>query len=140
MVDVSEKPLLIREACASALVTSKADVLDALLAGTLAKGDALAVARIAAIQVAKRTAEWIPLCHPLPLSWVGVEIARSAQDQLTIRVTARTRAQTGVEMEALAGAAAAALTIYDMAKSADKSIVIGPIKLEFKSKAPLQDS
>lgn len=137
MVDVSGKAVSVREACAVAIVTVREDVLDAALSGTLPKGDALAVARVAAIQAAKRTAEWIPLCHPLPLTWVHAEISRTAQKELTIRVIVKTTAPTGVEMEALTGAAAAALTVYDMTKAADKSIVIGPIQLEYKTKTPV---
>ena len=133
MVDVAAKPITPREAWASATVTMKRSVLDLLMRGELPKGEALATARIAAIQAAKRTSEWIPLCHPLGLDWVGVEFDRVAPGRLRVVCTARTTARTGVEMEALTGAAAAALTIYDMAKGADKSIVIGPIQLEGKS-------
>jgi cyclic pyranopterin phosphate synthase len=114
----------------------------------LPKGDALATARIAGIQAAKRTSEWIPLCHPLPLEWVRIEFERidpsplegtkrlpseSIRGAIRVLCTAKTSAKTGVEMEALTGAAAAALTLYDMAKSADKAITIGPIQLEQKT-------
>jgi len=133
MVDVSGKPVSVREAVASARVTLRRGVADELLAGRLPKGDALAVARIAGIQAAKRTSEWIPLCHPLPLEWVDVAIERAAPEELLIRCTARTSGRTGVEMEALVGVSAASLSIYDMVKSADKSITIGPIRLERKS-------
>ncbi len=134
MVDVSDKPISNREASASAVVRMEACVLDSLMKGSLPKGDALATARLAGILGAKRTSEWIPLCHPLPLDWVGIEFSRlGAEEELSIVCTVRTAARTGVEMEALTGVAAAALTIYDMAKSADKSIVIGPIRLERKS-------
>ncbi len=132
MVDVSAKSITQRQACASAEVAMKPGVLEALVGGELPKGDALAAARLAGIMAAKRTGEWIPLCHPLPLDWVHVEIDRVAPDRLQIRCTARTTARTGVEMEALTGASAAALTLYDMAKAADKGIVIGPIQLEAK--------
>ena len=133
MVDVSDKPVSEREASASATVRIKPSVLDSLLSGSLPKGDAVATARVAGILAAKRTSEWIPLCHPLPLEWVRIEFSTSAEDELLIVCTVKTSARTGVEMEALTGAAAAALTIYDMAKAADKSIVIGPIQLERKS-------
>ncbi len=133
MVDVSSKPVTAREAVASAAMRMKPDVLRALLAGSLPKGDALATSRVAGIQAAKRTSEWIPLCHPLPLDWVQIEFERVSDTDLRVVCTARTRARTGVEMEALTGAAAAALTLYDMAKSADKNIVIGPIQLERKT-------
>lgn len=133
MVDVSSKKITQREAMASAVVRTRSDVLDAMLAGSLPKGDALATARIAGILAAKRTSEWIPLCHPLPLDWVQIEFKRSGSQELMIECTARTASRTGVEMEALTGASAAALTIYDMAKGVDKSMVIGPIRLERKS-------
>jgi cyclic pyranopterin phosphate synthase len=122
-----------REACASAIVEMKSTVLDALMAGSLPKGDALATARVAGILAAKRTGEWIPLCHPLSLDWVGIEFVRVDGRRLRIECRAKTAARTGVEMEALTGAAAAALTLYDMAKAADKSIVIGPLQLERKT-------
>jgi cyclic pyranopterin phosphate synthase len=133
MVDVSGKGVTLREASASAAVHMTPGVLDALMEGTLPKGDALATARIAGIQAAKRTAEWIPLCHVLPLHWVQIDFERSGRDELRIACTARTTARTGVEMEALVGASAAALTVYDMAKALDKSMVIGPIQLERKT-------
>ncbi len=133
MVDVSAKDVSVREAMASAGVTARPDVLDALLAGTLPKGEAIATARLAGIMAAKRTCDLIPLCHPLPIDFVGVDVARTAPDRLTVRCTARTTARTGVEMEAMMGASIAALTLYDMAKAADKSIVLGPVQLEEKS-------
>jgi len=133
MVDVTAKGVTSREASASGVVCMRADVLDKLLNGMLPKGDAIAAARIAGILAAKRTGEWIPLCHPLPLEWVHLEFSRRAPNELSICCTAKTSAKTGVEMEALTAVAAAALTVYDMAKSADRSIVIGPIQLERKS-------
>lgn len=133
MVDVSAKASTVREATASAIVNMKAEVLTLLLAGGLPKGEALSVARVAGITAAKRTAGLIPLCHSLPLEWVEVEFRATGKSKLAISCTAKTTAKTGVEMEALTGAAVAALTIYDMAKSADKSITIGPIQLEHKS-------
>ena len=133
MVDVSEKSVTRREAVATAALHIRPDILDALFAGELGKGDALGTARIAGIQAAKRTPEWIPLCHVLPLDFVGVEFVRESGDVLVVTCRARATARTGVEMEALTGAAAAALTIYDMTKAADKSIEIGPIRLEQKS-------
>ena len=133
MVDVSQKEVTHREATASAVVRMQPKVLDALVSGTLPKGDALATARVAGILAAKRTDEWIPLCHPLPLDWVRIDFSRIAPDELSMVCTAKTAARTGVEMEALVGVAAAALTLYDMAKAADKAIVIGPIQLERKT-------
>ena len=133
MVDISEKPIALREAVASAVVRMNAKILGAIFDGSLPKGDAMATARIAGIQAAKRTDEWIPLCHPLPLEWVRIDFERSDPDEILITCTARTSAKTGVEMEALCGVSAAALTLYDMAKAADKSITIGPIQLERKN-------
>ena len=133
MVDVSGKGITTREAVASAKVRMREAVLDALLAGSLPKGDALATARVAGIMAAKRTSEWIPLCHHLSLDCVRVEFVREGPGELSIVCTAKTQARTGVEMEALTGVSAAALTIYDMGKAADRSMVIGPIRLERKS-------
>ena len=133
MVDVSEKAVTAREATASAVVRLSTAVLDLLMSGSLPKGDALATARIAGIQAAKRTGVWIPLCHPLALDWVQIEFARTGSDELRMTCTVKTAARTGVEMEAMVGAAAAALTIYDMTKAADKGIVIGPLQLERKT-------
>jgi len=133
MVDVSAKRVTLREASASAQVKMKPAVVGALMDGTLPKGDALATARVAGIAAAKRTAEWIPLCHSLPLEWVSIEFSRTGRNQIEILCRAKTEARTGVEMEALVGAAAAALTLYDMAKAADRRIAIGPIQLEEKA-------
>ncbi len=132
MVDVAGKAATARSATATSVVRIRSDVLDALIAADLPKGDALAAARIAGVMAAKRTADWIPLCHPLPLDWVNISFARVACDELLIAATVKTTAPTGVEMEALTAASAAALTLYDMAKSADKGIVIGPTQLEIK--------
>ena len=133
MVDVSPKEVTDREASASAVVRMRPAILDALLSGALPKGDALGTARVAGIQAAKRTSDWVPLCHPLSLDWVQIEFRRTGPDQLSIVCTVKTSARTGVEMEALTGATGAALTLYDMAKAADKAIVIGPIQLEHKT-------
>ena len=133
MVDVSSKEVTQREASASAIVTMKEEVLDALMEGSLPKGDALATARVGGIMAAKRTSEWIPLCHTLPLDWVAIEFQRVSRTELRVTCMAKTASRTGVEMEALTGAAASALCIYDMAKAADKAIVIGPIQLEQKT-------
>lgn len=132
MVDVSEKRVTARSAVASARVTMRPEVLRAVMGGELAKGDALAAARVGGIMAAKRTGEWIPLCHPLPLDWVDITFEVENESTLLILATAKTAARTGVEMEALTAASAAALTIYDMAKAADKRMVIGPIRLEHK--------
>lgn len=117
MVDVGGKPAERRMARARALVRLNPQAHAALASGALAKGDALAVARIAAIQGAKRTADIIPLCHPLPLDHLAVEIdLHHAPQVVSVVVEARTTARTGVEMEALTGASAGALSIYDMTK------------------------
>jgi cyclic pyranopterin phosphate synthase len=130
MVDVSEKSSTRREAEASAFVELSPEVLAALPQNP--KGNPLEVARFAGIQAAKRTSELIPLCHPLPLSYVDVS-ATITDEGVAIRATAATTGPTGVEMEALTAASIAALTIYDMCKALDKSIVIRSIQLERKS-------
>lgn len=130
MVDVSAKPATRRTASASAFVELSEAVLAALPANP--KGNPLEVARFAGIQAAKRTAELIPLCHPLPLTHVDVQAEVVARG-VRIRATAATTGPTGVEMEALTAAAVAALTVYDMTKALDKSIVIRNVQLEAKS-------
>jgi cyclic pyranopterin phosphate synthase len=130
MVDVSAKPSTHRTATASAFVELSAAVLAALPANP--KGNPLEVARIAGIQAAKRTADLIPLCHPLPLSHIDLQ-AEIVPGGVRICATVATTAPTGVEMEALTAAAVAALTVYDMTKALDKSIVIRDIQLEEKS-------
>jgi cyclic pyranopterin monophosphate synthase len=130
MVDVTAKQFTRRTATASAFIELSATVLDALPQNP--KGNPLEVARFAGIQAAKRTSELIPMCHPLPLTHVDIE-ATVVQNGVSIRATAATTAQTGVEMEALTAATIAALTVYDMTKALDKSIVIRSIQLEQKS-------
>lgn len=132
MVDVSDKPATAREAVATGTVTMSAEALAAIHDGRVAKGDVLAVARIAGIQAAKRTSELIPLCHPLGLSSVAVDFER-LENGLRATATARTSGQTGVEMEAMTAATVALLTIYDMAKAIDKAMIIGEIRLLSKS-------
>jgi cyclic pyranopterin monophosphate synthase len=126
MVDVSRKPPTARTARASAFVRLSRKVLRALPSNP--KGDPLEVARFAGIQAAKRTADLIPLCHPLPLSHVDVDF-KTRRDGIEITTSARTTGPTGVEMEALTAAAVAALTIYDMTKALDKSITIESLQL-----------
>jgi cyclic pyranopterin phosphate synthase len=130
MVDVSAKPATKRTATASAFVELSAAVLGAL--PTNPKGNPLEVARFAGIQAAKRTWELIPMCHPLPLTHIDVEVTVVAGG-VRIRATAATTGPTGVEMEALTAASVAALTVYDMTKALDKSIVIRDLQLEQKS-------
>jgi len=130
MVDVSGKPVSRRVARASCFVALSAATLDAL--HRLPKGDALAVARLAGIQAAKRTAEWIPLAHPLPLDRVEIAIEREPGG-LRIRSEIVCTARTGAEMEALVGCSAAALTLYDMVKAIERGVVIGELRLEAKT-------
>lgn len=134
MVDISEKPVSERAALATAAVHMNSATLARILAGEISKGDVFTVARLAGIMAAKRTAELIPLCHPLPLSSVAVELqADQAESCVRILARARTTARTGVEMEALTAASVAALTIYDMAKAVDRHMRIGDIRLLEKS-------
>ena len=129
MVDVSGKPATTREAVAEAVVIMSPDTL-ALAQGGAAKGDVLGVARLAGIMGAKRTADLIPLCHPLPLDKVSVDlVADSALPGVRITATARTTGRTGVEMEALTAASIAALTVYDMLKAAQKDMRIEGVRL-----------
>jgi cyclic pyranopterin monophosphate synthase len=132
MVDVSAKESTARRAVAQAVLSTRADVVAAVLEGNLPKGEAIGTARIAGILAAKQTSTLIPLCHPLPLTSITVDIIGSA-DALTILATVATTSQTGVEMEALTAASVAALTLYDMIKAVDKSAVIGEIKVLEKS-------
>ena len=133
MVDVSEKSDTDRMACATAIVQLTKAAMAVLLEGNLKKGDALAVARIAGIMAAKKTSELIPLCHPLPITKVSVDLEPNrATHQVLITATVKTRGQTGVEMEALTAASTAALTVYDMMKAIDKGLTISAIQLEEK--------
>ena len=133
MVDVGEKPVTAREAEAEGRVILSSEAFRLVRLNRLAKGDALGVARLAGIQAAKRASEWIPLCHPIPLSSVQVEIDLvPARRAVLIKSRAAARWSTGVEMEALSAVAAAALTIYDMCKSVDRGIRIEGIRLNLK--------
>lgn len=128
MVDVGDKPVTAREAVAQGRVAVSPLTRRLIRSGEIKKGDPLQAARLAGIMAAKRTAELIPLCHPLPLTHVSVDITPS-RGGFTIQARARTSAQTGVEMEALTAVAVAALTLYDMVKAVDKEMVIGDICL-----------
>jgi cyclic pyranopterin phosphate synthase len=128
MVDVSEKAVTAREAVARGRITMSAEAVRQIRRGTVKKGDPLQTARLAGIMAAKRTSEMIPLCHPLPLSHADVSLV-AKRDGYVIEARVRTTAQTGVEMEALSAVAVAALTIYDMIKAVDKSMIIGDIRL-----------
>lgn len=132
MIDVGDKPKTERVAVASGFVSMNAAALKKIRSNTVEKGDVLAAARIAGIMAAKRTPELIPLCHPIALS--GVEVALALKKAgVEVRSTVKTVDRTGVEMEALAAVSAAALTVYDMLKSTDRAMVIGPVQLELKS-------
>ena len=132
MVDVGDKPVSRRRAVARAVVRVAPETVAQL--GSLPKGDALAAAKLAGIMAAKRTSELIPLCHPLPLTHVGVEIGLG-EAEVEIVASAETTAQTGVEMEALVAASVAALTIYDMAKAIDQAMEIAEVRLLEKTKS-----
>jgi len=133
MVDVGAKPDTDRYAIASGRVLISKELYQQLLDNTLAKGDAFAAARIAGIQAAKKTADIIPLCHTLPLTFVSVELELTDDPlSVSIRAEARTHYKTGVEMEALAAVTAAALTIYDMGKAVDRHMTVESIRLEEK--------
>ncbi len=133
MVDVSAKPVSIRRAIASGKIRLRAETLNLVNKNQIAKGDVLATARIAGIQAAKQTAQLIPLCHTLPIGEIKIDFVASA-DGIEAKCTARTVAQTGVEMEALAGVAIALLTIYDMCKGVDKRMELSGIRLIEKTK------
>jgi cyclic pyranopterin phosphate synthase len=134
MVDVGAKPVTDRRAVAQAIVRMKPETAALVEAGDAPKGDVVAVARIAGIQAAKRTAELIPLCHPLPLSFVDVAVAIDAPaGRVTLTAEARTSGQTGVEMEAMTAASVAALTVYDMVKGVERGVEIAEVALLEKS-------
>ena len=133
MVDVSAKSVTFRQARASGQVRMQAETLRLILDRKAAKGDVLEVARLAGIMAAKRTAELIPLCHPLGLDAVTVEFANDGQQTLRIEATTTVTGKTGVEMEALTAVSVAALTVYDMCKAVDRAMEIGAIRLEEKS-------
>jgi len=132
MVDVGDKPVTSREAVARGTITMSREALRLIRTGAVKKGDPLQAARLAGILAAKQTSSLIPLCHPLPLSSINVELTPRARGY-EIEARVRTTSQTGVEMEALTAVAVAALTIYDMVKAVDKTMVIGSIRVVFKS-------
>ena len=133
MVDVSAKPVSVREAIARGHITVSSEALRQIRKGTMKKGDPLETARLAGIMAAKETSALIPLCHPLPISHADVRLT-PRRDGYDIEATVRTTAQTGVEMEALTAVSVAALTIYDIVKAVDKAMVIGDIRLVKKTK------
>ena len=133
MVDVSGKPSSVRTAVAMGKIRLQSETLDLISKDQMVKGNVLATARIAGIQAAKQTAQLIPLCHTLPLGEVKIDIVAS-NEGAEVKCTARTIAQTGVEMEALTGVAIALLTIYDMCKAVDKEMTISDLRLISKTK------
>jgi cyclic pyranopterin phosphate synthase len=132
MVDVSDKPPTAREATARARVAMRPETLALILAGDAAKGDVFGAARIAGIMAAKRTAELIPLCHPLPIAAVRVEL-EAVGEAIEIAATVHTTGPTGVEMEALTAATVAALTVYDMCKAVDRGMRIEAVRVTHKA-------
>jgi cyclic pyranopterin phosphate synthase len=133
MVDVGDKPITRRTARASGRVTMAAETLALIRNKQASKGDVLEVARLAGIMAAKRTADLIPLCHPLPLESVDIDYSFPDDTSLSIEAVVQVEAKTGVEMEALTAVCVAALTVYDMCKSIDRGMSIGNIRLEEKS-------
>tara|TARA_R110002124_G_scaffold63350_19_gene173174 strand:- start:13468 stop:13944 length:477 start_codon:yes stop_codon:yes gene_type:complete len=133
IVDIGDKAVTRRRAVAQARLVGQPSTVATIMAGGLKKGDALAVARIAGIMAAKKTSELIPLCHPIALTKVSVEISEFGEDAILILATAETTGQTGVEMEALLAASTAALTLYDMAKAIDRGMVVTDLCLLEKS-------
>ena len=134
MVDVSQKSITLRQAIASGKIIMSQDSLEKVQAGNSPKGDVIATAKIAGIIAAKQTSQLIPLCHPLPLQKIGINI--TADEQLPgyhIEASVKTKAETGVEMEALTAVSVAALTLYDMIKAIDKSMIVTDIKLISKT-------
>ncbi|MDB5737700.1 MAG: molybdenum cofactor biosynthesis protein MoaC [Sphingomonas bacterium] len=132
MVDVSAKPATVREATATGRIAMSTEAARAIRAGAVKKGDVIAVARVAGIMAAKRTADLIPLCHPLPISGVTLDLAVD-DTGVTATATVRTTHSTGVEMEAMTAVSIALLTVYDMAKALDRGMVIGGVRLLAKS-------
>lgn len=133
IVDIGDKPVTRRCAVAQARISGQPETIATIMGGGLKKGDALAVARIAGIMAAKKTSELIPLCHPIPLTKVSVEIEADGETAILILAAAETTGQTGVEMEALVAASNTALTLYDMAKAIDRAMVISDLCLVEKS-------
>lgn len=133
IVDIGDKAVTRRRAVAQARILAQPETVATIMGGGLKKGDALAVARVAGIMAAKKTAELIPLCHPIPLTKVSVDIDADGPEAILVRATAETTGQTGVEMEAMVAASTAALTLYDMAKAIDRGMTISDICLLEKS-------
>lgn len=133
MVDISDKQETSRVATARTTVTMQPSTLELIKEGRIGKGDVLAVSQVAAIMAAKKTSDWIPMCHPLSLTGVDVRFSDNGMNELYIEASVRTKGLTGVEMEALTAVSAAALTVYDMCKAAEKGMIIGPTLLVSKT-------
>jgi cyclic pyranopterin phosphate synthase len=133
MVDVSDKEITKRTAAARSKVKMEPQTLAAIKAGKIGKGDVLAVAQVAGIMAAKKTSDYIPMCHPLPLTGIDISFSDNSKDELYIEATVKTTGKTGVEMEALTAVSVAALTVYDMCKALQKDMIIGPTLLSSKS-------
>lgn len=133
MVDVSDKSVTKRTATARTTVTMRPATLAVIKEGKVGKGDVLAVAQVAGIMAAKQTSNWIPMCHPLPLSGIDIAFTDNGEHELYIEATVKTTGLTGVEMEALTAVSAAALTVYDMCKAIEKEMSIGPTQLISKT-------
>ncbi|MRN51606.1 cyclic pyranopterin monophosphate synthase MoaC [Paenibacillus monticola] len=133
MVDVSDKEITKRTAIARSMVTMDSRTLSAIKEGKISKGDVLAVAQVAGIMAAKKTSDWIPMCHPLPLTGIDIRFSDNSEEELYIEATVKTTGKTGVEMEALTAVSVAALTVYDMCKALQKDMMIGPTLLVSKS-------
>ncbi|MDF2669374.1 MAG: moaC [Paenibacillus sp.] len=133
MVDVSDKSVTKRTAVARTTVTMRPTTLAVIKEGKVGKGDVMAVAQVAGIMAAKQTSNWIPMCHPLPLSGIDISFSDNGNNELYIQGTVKTTGLTGVEMEALTAVSAAALTVYDMCKAIEKEMTIGPTLLISKT-------
>lgn len=133
MVDISEKSETKRTAVARTTVTMLPSTLELIKTGRIGKGDVQAVAQVAGIMAAKKTSDWIPMCHPLALTGVNIRFSDNGETELYIEAEVKTTGLTGVEMEALTAVSAAALTVYDMCKAAQKDMVIGPTQLMSKT-------
>jgi cyclic pyranopterin phosphate synthase len=133
MVDVSDKVESKRSATARSSLLMKSETLELIKQGKLKKGDVLAVAQVAGIMAAKKTSDWIPMCHPIPLTGIDIRFSDNGDRELYIEATVRTTGLTGVEMEALTAVSAAALTVYDMCKAVEKEMIIGPTLLLTKT-------
>jgi cyclic pyranopterin phosphate synthase len=133
IVDIGDKAVTRRRAVAQARILAQAETITAIMGGALKKGDALAVARVAGIMAAKKTSELIPLCHPIPLTMVSIEIEADGASAILIHAAVETTGQTGVEMEALVAASTTALSLYDMAKGIDRGMTVTDLCLLEKS-------